>query len=278
VGARLRAEGLTKSYGATRALAGVDLEVCGGEVLGLLGPNGAGKSSLIKIACGLVRKDGGQVTVAGHPAGSREARRRTGYLPELFAFPDWALPGDVLDVHQRLAGSEGGPAERERLLELVGLAGAVRKPVRALSKGMHQRLGLAQALVGDPELVLFDEPATGLDPQGRTMVRELLGRLRAGGAAVLLSSHLLGEVERICDRVAVIAEGEVLAVGPPGELGAGGDYEIETDRGTERFSGSREDLAAEVARLVAVGRRVYRVEAAGDRLERAYLDLLGDGP
>src|SRR3954447_11826556 len=136
------AQGLEKRYGAKRALAGVDLEVREGEIVGLLGPNGAGKSTLTKIACGLVRQTAGEATVAGHRAGSREARAVVGYLAELFRFPGWSSADEVLELHQRLARSDGGAAERKRLLDLVGLADATRVRVEEMSKGMQQRLGI----------------------------------------------------------------------------------------------------------------------------------------
>jgi ABC-2 type transport system ATP-binding protein len=144
----LVAKGLEKRYGRVQALAGVDVEVDAGQLVGLLGPNGAGKSTLVKIACGLVRATRGGVEVAGAPAGSAAARRALGYLAELFRFPSWMSAEEVLTLHQRLASSPGGDGERKELLELVGLADARRMRVAAMSKGMQQRLGIAQALVG----------------------------------------------------------------------------------------------------------------------------------
>src|ERR1700754_857825 len=143
----LEAEGVVKRYGRTEALAGVDLHIEQGELFGLLGPNGAGKSTLVKLACGLVRPTRGALTVAGAPAGSAAARAAIGYLAELFRFPGWASADEVLGLHQRLAGSDGGAGERAELLELVGLDGARERHVEAMSKGMQQRLGLAQAMV-----------------------------------------------------------------------------------------------------------------------------------
>src|SRR3954454_10972321 len=153
----LRVRGLHKRYGEITALAGVDLAVDEGELVGLLGPNGAGKSTLVKIACGLVRPSAGEASVCGTRAGSAEARGAVGYLAELFRFPGWARAREVLELHQRLAGSDGGAAECGELLELVGLSDAVERRVEAMSKGMQQRLGIAQALVGSPRLLLLDE-------------------------------------------------------------------------------------------------------------------------
>jgi ABC-2 type transport system ATP-binding protein len=170
----LQAAELRKSYGSIRALKGVSLEVGEGELVGLLGPNGAGKSTLVKIACGLVRPTAGAATVAGAPAGSPEAHRSLGYLAELFRFPDWLTADELLGMHQRLSASDGGPAERARLLDAVGLGEAVTRRVGTMSKGMQQRLGIAQAMVGDPRVLLLDEPTSALDPAGRRTVRRLL--------------------------------------------------------------------------------------------------------
>src|SRR5215217_5495022 len=203
--AAFSARGLTKQYGSVRALAGVDVEVGEGELVGLLGPNGAGKSTLVKIGCGLVRASGGSAEVCGAKAGSREARAAMGYLAELFRFPGWCSANELLALHQRLAGSTGGGPERAELLELVGLTDARDRHVEDMSKGMQQRLGIAQALVGTPRMLFLDEPTSALDPAGRRTVRGLLEELRRRGVAVLLNSHLLPEVELVCDRVAIIA-------------------------------------------------------------------------
>jgi ABC-2 type transport system ATP-binding protein len=180
----LEVSALAKRYGATNALRGVDLTVGEAELVGLLGPNGAGKSTLVKSACGLVRPSAGTVSVCGAPAGSPPARRALGYLAELFRFPGWTSADELLALHQRLAGSRGGAPERAELLELVGLADASSRRVETMSKGMQQRLGIAQALVGGPRLLLLDEPTSALDPAGRRIVRELLEELRRRGVAV----------------------------------------------------------------------------------------------
>src|SRR5229473_2927257 len=216
--AAFAARGLAKRYGAVEALGGVDLEVGEGELFGLLGPNGAGKSTLVKIAVGLVRQSGGDAEVAGARAGSRAARASLGYLAELFRFPGWYTADEVLELHQQLAGSRGGAAERRGLLELVALADASARRVDGMSKGMQQRLGIAQALVGEPRLLLLDEPTSALDPVGRRTVRLLLEDLRDRGVSVLLNSHLLSEIELVCDRVAILLAGEVVAAGTPAEL------------------------------------------------------------
>ncbi len=162
----LAVQELNKRYGSQEALAGIDLEVGAGQLVGLLGPNGAGKSTLTKIACGLVRPSGGRVEVLGRPAGSPQARGALGYLAELFRFPGWCTAEELLRFHQRLVGSAGGEAERRELLDLVDLAAALGKRIEAMSKGMQQRLGVAQALIGSPRLLLLDEPTSALDPVG----------------------------------------------------------------------------------------------------------------
>ena len=273
----LHAAGLRKSYRAAVALDGVELRVAPGELVGLLGPNGAGKSTFTKIACGLVRPTAGRVHVLGHPAGSVAARRRTGYLAELFRFPGWATADELLSLHQRLARSAGGAGERVRLLALVGLTEAAGRRVEAMSKGMQQRLGIAQALVGDPALVLLDEPTSALDPAGRRTVRELLEDLRGRGVAVLLNSHLLSEVELVCDRVVIVDRGRTIAEGTPAELAAPGGVEIETGNGTCRYPDARHDDVPElVARLVAGGERIYGARVVTGTLEDAYLGLVGE--
>src|ERR687892_1064208 len=214
----LRAEDVAKRYGRVQALTGVSLEVQRGELVGLLGPNGAGKSTLVKVACGLIRPSRGRAEVCGAPAGSAAARAAMGYLAELFRFPGWYSADEVLRLHQRLVASPGGEHERHELLELVGLSEARRVKVDAMSKGMQQRLGIAQALVGRPPLLLLDEPTSALDPAGRRTVRGLLEGLRRRGVSVLLNSHLLSEVELVCDRVVILSKGTVVAAGRPEEL------------------------------------------------------------
>jgi len=272
----LSVRGLTKRYGATQALAGVDLEVGEGELVGLLGPNGAGKSTLVKIACGLVRASSGTAQIRGAPAGSREARGSLGYLAELFRFPGWYSADELLELHQRLSGSRGGEHERRELLELVGLAEARDRRIEEMSKGMQQRLGVAQALVGAPPLLLLDEPTSALDPVGRRTVRELLEELQRRGISVLLNSHLLSEIELVCDRVAILLEGRLVAEGAPSELARARGVEIETDEGVRLYEGaSREDAPRLVAELVAAGRRVYAVRVLTSTLEDTYLEAVG---
>jgi ABC-2 type transport system ATP-binding protein len=267
---------LRKRYGTTEALKGVDLTVGEGELVGLLGPNGAGKSTLVKIACGLVRASGGTAEIAGAPAGSVAAHAALGYLAELFRFPDWLSADELLQLHQRLAGSPKGAAERTDLLGLVGLGEVADRRVGAMSKGMQQRLGIAQAMIGEPRLLLLDEPTSALDPAGRRTVRELLEELRSRGVAVLLNSHLLSEVELVCDRVAIIARGEVVAAGSPAELSHAGGVEVETGSGVRHFPDARREDAPRIVReLVDAGEDVYGVSVLRSSLEDVYLEVVG---
>ena len=272
----LSCESLEKRYGATVALGGVDLEVESGELLGLLGPNGAGKSTLTKIACGLVRATGGRAEIEGAPAGSAPARAAIGYLAELFRFPDWLTADELIALHQDLAGSKGGAAERAELLELVGLDDARAVKVAAMSKGMQQRLGIAQALVGSPRLLMLDEPTSALDPVGRRVVRDLLRELRSRDVAVMLSSHLLSEVELVCDRVAILVGGRIVARGTPAELARPRGVEVETGDGVRSFpEAKRDDVPRIVAELVSSGQEVYGVSLLASTLEDAYLEAVG---
>jgi ABC-2 type transport system ATP-binding protein len=276
VPAALAVTGLQKRYGSVEALGGVDLEVHEGELVGLLGPNGAGKSTLVKIACGLVRPTGGTAEICGARAGSAAALRAIGYLAELFRFPGWYTADEVLLLHQRLAGSTGGADERRRLLELVALAEARDRRVEEMSKGMQQRLGVAQSLIGDPKVLLLDEPTSALDPVGRRTVRLLLEELRERGVAVLLNSHLLSEIELVCDRVAILLDGKVVAAGTPAELSQPRGVELETDEGMETIAGAgRDDAPRLVAERVAAGRSVYGVRVLTSTLEEVYLETVG---
>jgi len=273
----LAVHALEKRYGAVHALKGVDLSVEEGELVGLLGPNGAGKSTLVKIAVGLVRATRGHAEVAGARAGSRAARAELGYLAELFRFPGWYTADEVLELHQRLAHSDGGAAERGRLLELVALDDARGRRVDGMSKGMQQRLGIAQALVGTPRVLVLDEPTSALDPAGRRVVRVLLEEMRDRGVSVLLNSHLLSEIELVCDRVAILRAGEVVAAGSPAELSQPRGVELETDEGTRTIEGAtRDDAPRLVAEAVAAGRRVYGVRVLTSTLEDTYLEAVGD--
>ncbi len=223
----IEARSLSKSYrtGLIRrhdhhALKNVDLTVQRGEVFGLLGPNGAGKTTLIKVLLGIVHPTSGEARVLSENAGSQHARQRIGYLPENLVFPRHHTGEGALYFYGRLSGLSETAIRNQipPLIELVGLAGRHREPVRKYSKGMRQRLGLAQAMLHDPEILILDEPTDGLDPLGRSQIRELIERLKQRGKSVFLNSHILQEVELVCDRVAIMARGQVRAIGSIEEL------------------------------------------------------------
>ena len=208
----IETHGLRKLYGDIVAVSGLTLQVQQGEVFGFLGPNGAGKTTSIKMLLGLVAPSTGSARLLGEPLGSRSIRSRIGFLPEHFRFHDWLTAGEFLTLHGELYGmaKERLRQRIKELLDLVGLAPFEHKLLRTYSKGMLQRIGLAQALLNDPLLVFLDEPTSGLDPIGRRLVRDIIRDLRQKGTTVFLNSHMLSEVEITCDRVAFIKQGEVL--------------------------------------------------------------------
>ncbi len=208
----IEAEGLRKVFGRKVAVADLSLRVAAGEVFGFLGPNGAGKTTAMKMLLGLVHPTAGRGFILGHPVGSREARRWVGFLPEHFRFHDWMTGRELLDFHGQLHGLPAAVrANRiETLLAQVDLADAADRPVGTYSKGMQQRLGLAQALIHQPKVVFLDEPTSGLDPIGRILVRDIILRLRREGVTVFFNSHILGDVEAVCDRVVFLKRGRVV--------------------------------------------------------------------
>ncbi len=290
---------LSKHYGRTVALAGLTMTMPRGEVFGFLGPNGAGKTTAVKLLLGLVDPSGGEGWVLGKPVGDVRTRRRVGYLPELFRYQPWLSGGEVLRVHCELARLPRStwPAEIERALELVGLSDRARDRVRTYSKGMQQRLGLGAALLGSPELVFLDEPTSALDPVGRHDVRQIIHHLRGRGTSVFLNSHLLTEVEMVCDRVAMVDHGRVIATGTLDELLSGqacrlrvtgldprqrkslatfGD--IDDDGEWIVIRGLSSERVPEVVdKIVSLGGRLYAVEPRQQTLEDRFLQILGHG-
>lgn len=210
--AAIETEQLSKVFGDNTAVEGLTLQVAQGEVFGFLGPNGAGKTTSIKMLLGLVAPTSGKASLLGAPIGDRGTLARVGFLPEHFRFQDWLTAGEFLGLHGELLGMEGLALKtrRDELLERVGLAPFRNKQLRTFSKGMLQRIGLAQALLNHPALVFLDEPTSGLDPVGRRLVRDVIHELRNEGTCVFLNSHLLSEIEVTCDRVAFIRHGEVV--------------------------------------------------------------------
>src|SRR5574341_2552553 len=210
----IETDGLTKVFGDYAAVKGLTLQVQQGEVFGFLGPNGAGKTTSMKMLLGLIAPTSGEASLLVKPIGNREAMRRVGFLPEHFRFQEWLTADEFLLLHGQLLGMKKDDLQqrRDELLDRVGLTPFRKKHLRTFSKGMLQRVGLAQALLNRPALVFLDEPTSGLDPVGRRLVRDIIRDLRSRGTTVFLNSHLLSEVEITCDRVAFIRHGEVLRV------------------------------------------------------------------
>jgi ABC-2 type transport system ATP-binding protein len=205
---------LRKKFGDNIAVKGLTLQVEQGEVFGFLGPNGAGKTTSIKMLLGLISPTSGDASLLGHPIGDRLVRARIGFLPEHFRFHDWLTADEFLTLHGQLFGMDEKQIRIrvKELLELLGLTAFAHKQLRTFSKGMLQRIGIAQALLNNPALVFLDEPTSGLDPVGRRLVRDIIHELRAKGTTVFINSHLLSEIEVTCDRVAFIKHGEVLKI------------------------------------------------------------------
>ncbi len=211
---------LRKSYGRIQALKGVSLKVEKGQIYGLLGQNGAGKTTLIKILLGIVKITDGDAELLGSPAGTTNIRQRVGYLPEDHQFPGYHTGYSLMDFYGQLYGLSRNDLRTKipETLEVVGISGRMHSKIKTYSKGMKQRLGIAQALLHDPEVIFLDEPTDGVDPLGRREIRELMGRLKEKGHTIFLNSHLLGEVELICDRVAILQKGELVREGTIAEL------------------------------------------------------------
>ncbi|MFN8497059.1 MAG: ABC transporter ATP-binding protein [Anaerolineae bacterium] len=297
--AAVRTLNLVKRYGATTALAGLTMTVQRGEIFGFLGPNGAGKTTAVKLLIGLTHPTAGEGWVLGAPIGDRETRRRVGYLPELFRYQDWLSAREVLRLHCRLAGIPRARHAEEiaHALETVGLAARADSRVGAFSKGMQQRLGLGVALLGQPDLIFLDEPTSALDPVGRADVRQIVRSLKERGATVFLNSHLLSEVEQVCDRVAVVDKGRVIAEGSIAEVVGGSNavrlripdagaalrgvlarYGALASEGEwHTVSGVDEaQIPSLVADVVRAGGQVYAVEPRHHTLEDRFLQLLGE--
>jgi ABC-2 type transport system ATP-binding protein len=290
---------LRKQFGPIVAVSGLSLCIGRGEVFGFLGPNGAGKTTSVKMLLGLVEPTSGGATLLGAPIGDRRARARMGFLPEHFRFHDSLTGREFLRIHGRLLGLRGAPLERriDDLLARVHLLDAGHRPLRQFSKGMVQRAGLAQALIGEPELVFLDEPTSGLDPLGRVLVRELIEELRARGATVFLNSHLLGEVEATCDRVAFVKQGRTVHELSLAESTAALDVQLKVDRtDTSTLNGLRvfaqdvrldgstirlrvksESVVPEIARwLVGQGIGIYALGSRRKSLEEWFIEVMGE--
>jgi ABC-2 type transport system ATP-binding protein len=291
---------LRKVFGTQTAVGGLTLTVPRGEIFGFLGPNGAGKSTSIKMLLGLVRPTAGSARVLGAPVGDVALRRAIGFLPEDFRFYDWLTATELVRLHGRLSGMSAA-ALRTRVpavIERVGLAEHRDRTLRGFSKGMLQRIGLAQALVHEPELVFLDEPTSGLDPMGRRLVRDILREERARGATVFLNSHLLSEIEVTCDRVAFIKRGEVVATRDlhaapatavhvtvrarnvsPAAIAGLASLTAAAEQRDEQLSlriASLDAVPEVVRHLVGAGADVLEVTPARERLEDVFMELIGE--
>ena len=297
----LEVRGLRKEFGDAVAVRDLSLSVPRGEVFGFLGPNGAGKTTSMKMLLGLVRPTSGGGRLLGAPLGRPMGRARVGYLPEHFAFHDWLQGHELLRFHGRLLGlaTRGLDTHVAGLLARVGLRDASRRRLHEYSKGMKQRLGLAQALLGEPELVFLDEPTSGLDPLGRRLVRDVIRELRERGTTVFLNSHLLSEIEVTCDRVVFVKDGCVVRETLLGAAERDLEVELRLDRlppevlaGLSRFGrvlGSEgaqvrlrvegEEHLPEMTRwLASQGVGLYRLAARRPSLDELFLEVIGDVP
>jgi ABC-2 type transport system ATP-binding protein len=293
---------LRKEFGKKVAVEDFTLEVSRGEVFGFLGPNGAGKTTAVKMMMGLIHPTAGNAALLGKPLGDRRTRARIGFLPEHFRFHEWLEAAEFLNLHGRLNGMSTGDREETipRLLDLVGLGRSSETRLSAFSKGMLQRIGLAQALINSPDLVFLDEPTSGLDPLGRRLVRDIIRDLRSQGITVFLNSHFLSEIELTCDRVAFIRLGKILRVASLEELAREtvqinlrvGDPDESLLKGLEEFgSDVRYDQSENIIHmslvdddripevlswLVAQGQAVYELSPQRLSLEERFLQIVGD--
>lgn len=266
----IRTTGLTKRYDGVAAVDGLDLEVERGELYGFLGPNGAGKTTTIRMALGLIHATSGAIEVLGEPvATGRGPLRRVGALVEEPAFYRYLSGRRNLEYFAR-AGGRGADTRRrldriDACLAQVGLTDAAAKRVKAYSQGMRQRLGIGLALLGEPELLMLDEPTNGLDPTGMREMRQLLRSLADEGTTVFVSSHLLAEVEAMCDRVGVMAQGRIVAEGPPGTLrGAADRVRIEVDDVTAARAVAERTPGVSIVSASGEGSGVLQVTLTGD--------------
>ncbi len=264
---------LVKNYKGVQALKGVSLSVEKGEIYGLLGRNGAGKTTLVKILLSIVRASGGGARLLERPVPDAASRQRVGYLPEDHRFPDYHTAESALDFYGSLYEMPGGERRRRiaELLDRVELADAARRKIRTYSKGMKQRLGLAQAILHDPDLIFLDEPTDGVDPVGRKQIRDILLELKARGKTIFLNSHLLSEVELVCNRVGILDQGKLLREGSVESLTRTEDcYEIHVEG---QAGAAWDDLLRIAPDARKVGSTIEVVLPDAKRLD-AVLDLL----
>lgn len=303
----LETEGLSKVYkslrGRVRALEPLDLKVEAGKVFGLLGSNGAGKSTFVKTILNICKPTTGRARILGVDSRNPDARKKVGYLPEGTQFPRYLTGKQVCEYFGRLRGLSGARLKEEvrRTLQLVGMTEWGDKKVTQYSKGMKQRIGLAQAMLGEPRMIILDEPTDGVDPQGRHEIRDVIKQLAGGGVTIFLNSHLLMEVEAVCDEVAIMFQGRVLRRGPvkditeemsmrdgkmhlrvrtgelPEVLPSGIGEAIRIEGGLEVAVGGREEVPGMIDSLRAAGIKIYEVQQHHASLEEAFLNIMNQG-
>lgn len=296
----IQTENLTKQYGKKRGCENINISVEEGSLYGFLGPNGAGKSTCIKMLTGLIFPTSGTATVLGEPIGSKKARSKMGYLPEQFRYQNWMTGYDLLDFHSRLYGMFPSSERNEGVLKRVGLDGQGKFRVGSYSKGMQQRIGLACALLPDPDLLLLDEPTSALDPVGRKEVRDIMLSLYKEGKTIFLNSHLLTEVEAVCETVTIIHKGSVARTSTMRDLleesvslciraeGIGNEL---MERIKARFDASpvqtaegllslklkdTSDVPAVAAMLIDGGAELYELSPKRETLENVFLRIVGE--
>jgi ABC-2 type transport system ATP-binding protein len=295
----IETRGLRKQFGEKVAVRHLTLCVKQGEVFGFLGANGAGKTTSIKMLLGLVSPTNGEARVLGEKIGDTKTRAKIGFLPEHFRFHDWLTGREFLRFHGRLFGMSGNALDKriEKLLTRVDLTDAGNRPLKGYSKGMLQRVGLAQALLNTPHLVFLDEPTSGLDPLGRLLVRDIINELRASGTCVFLNSHLLSEVEITCDRVSFVKQGEIVREAALNETNNALEVELrlgnvtrDIERGLSQYgrdvrrNGETITLCVDDESRVPIiatwlaqgGAQIYHLAARKRSLEAIFLEVLGE--
>ena len=287
---------LRRRFGTKLAVADLSVTVHRGEVFGFLGPNGAGKTTSLKILLGLIEPTSGSGMLLGRPIGDRLARAKVGFLPEHFRFQDWLTGRELLRFHGQLFGLSGHALESkaDALLNRMDLADAADRPIKGYSKGMTQRVGLAQALLNDPDIVFLDEPTSGMDPLGRLLVRDLIHELKAQGACVFLNSHLLGEVEATCDRVVFVKQGRVIHELDMSAVPSGLEVELRVEGAPDAVLAAHGTVLARAvgmarlrvaneaalpvlaSALVAAGAKLYAMTPHKRSLEATFLEVMGE--
>lgn len=289
---------LTKHYNGKGGITNVSLSVKEGEVFGFLGKNGAGKSTFIRTLLGLIHPTSGTAIVLGKPLGDIEARRKIGYLPELFQYHSWLSGYELLEIHAHLYGMKQPEIKRRivEVLDIVGLAGHEKKRVSEYSKGMKQRIGLGCAIMADPELLFLDEPTSALDPVGRKHVRDIINMLKGEGKTIFLNTHLLSEVELLSDRIGILDRGSIKTIGTLDSLLSSPlvikldgcsedlivalkvyDSEISASNGTITMNPPSDESIPEIAKvIVSMGGRLYEMKRMENALERLFIRTVGE--